>query len=90
MLVFCRLQTAQAPLGPTVSYLMGNGYSLSRGKAIGHNVDYTLPFSAEMKNEWIYTSTSPYVFIALRTQGEILPILYWEDCWFEYHLECQQ
>jgi hypothetical protein len=39
--------------------------SLSLGvKWLGHEADHSCPHSGEVKNEWNYTSTSPYIFMA--------------------------
>jgi hypothetical protein len=35
-------------------------------KSLDVNLTTQLPFSAELKNAWSYTSTLPYVFIRLR------------------------
>jgi hypothetical protein len=42
------------------SYKMGTGGSFPGGKA----ADHSPPTSAEVKKMWIYTSISPYVFMA--------------------------
>jgi hypothetical protein len=42
------------------SYPMGTGAMFPQGKA----ADHSFPTSAEVKNEWLYTSTPPYVFMA--------------------------
>jgi len=39
----------------------------------GHEADHSLPSSAEVKNEWNYTSTSPCVYRGCR--GTTLPLL---------------
>jgi hypothetical protein len=46
------------------SYPMGTRGSFPGGKAAGCEGDHSPPSSAEVKNAWSYTSTSPYVFIA--------------------------
>jgi len=43
---------------------MGPGAPSSGVKLPGHEVDDSLPSSAEVKNVWSYTSTPPYVFTA--------------------------
>jgi hypothetical protein len=32
--------------------------------SMGHQADYTIPTSSEVKKTWIYTSTHPYAFMA--------------------------
>jgi len=51
----CSPPSAIASMGTCV---LPRGYSLS-----GRETDRTFPSSAELKNEWIYTPTSPYAFI---------------------------
>jgi hypothetical protein len=46
------------------SYPVGTVGSFLGGKAAGGEADHSPPASAEVKKIWIYTSTSPYVFIA--------------------------
>jgi hypothetical protein len=57
---------SRAALGPTqspIQWLMG---ALSLGiKRLGREVDHSPPSSAEIKNEWSYTYTSPYVLWCL-------------------------
>jgi fatty acid desaturase len=33
-------------------------------KCLGHEADHSSPFSAKVKNEWLYTSTHQFVFMA--------------------------
>jgi hypothetical protein len=46
------------------SYLMGTGSSFPGVKWPGRKADHSPPTSAEVKKIWIYTSTTPYAFIA--------------------------
>jgi hypothetical protein len=46
------------------SYKGGTGGSFPRIKRQGREADHSPPTSAEVKKMWIYTSTSPYVFMA--------------------------
>jgi hypothetical protein len=50
-------RTALEPTQPPIQWVPG---ALSLGlKRSGREADYTLPFSAEVKNAWSYTSTPP-------------------------------
>jgi len=54
--------------------LNGNRGSFVGVKWPGREANNTLPFSAEIKSEWNYTSTPPYAFmVQTRTT---LPLLY--------------
>jgi hypothetical protein len=46
--------------------LLSNGYweLFPRGKMAGREANHSPPASAEVKKMWIYTSTSPYAFMA--------------------------
>jgi hypothetical protein len=44
---------------------MGTGGSFPEGKAVGRGADHSRPSSAEVEHAQSYTSTPPYVFIAL-------------------------
>jgi hypothetical protein len=47
--------------------LLSNGYRglFPRGvQRLGREADHSSPTSAEVKKTWIYTSTTPYVFMA--------------------------
>jgi hypothetical protein len=47
---------------PPIQWILG---ALSAGvKRPGREADHSLPFSAEVKNTWVYTSTASYVFMA--------------------------
>jgi hypothetical protein len=52
------------------SLIISNGYRglFPGSKVIGREADHSPPSSAEVKNEWSYTSTHPYVFVA---QGQL-------------------
>ena len=54
------------PLWPTLFVTFFNEQlSYSPGlKRPGHEVVHSSPSSAEVKNEWVYASTPPYVFMA--------------------------
>jgi hypothetical protein len=43
---------------------MGTWGSFPGGKVAGHEADHSPPSSAEVKNEWNYTSIPQYVFMA--------------------------
>jgi hypothetical protein len=49
------------------SYLMGTGGGVSGVKRPGREADHSSASSGEIKNEWSYTATPPYVFMAWRT-----------------------
>jgi hypothetical protein len=38
---------------------MGTGCPITGGKRLEHEADHSPPTSAEVKNIWIYTSTTP-------------------------------
>jgi hypothetical protein len=40
------------------TYLVGDGDIFAGVKWLGHEVKHSLPFSAKIKNEWHFTSTS--------------------------------
>jgi hypothetical protein len=46
------------------SYTVGTGTSFPGVKRPGREADHLPPTSAEVKKMWIYTSTSPYAFMA--------------------------
>jgi hypothetical protein len=46
------------------SYSLSTGNSFPGVKRPGREVDHSPPTSAEVKKMWIYTSTSPYAFMA--------------------------
>jgi hypothetical protein len=46
------------------SYTMGTGSSFPGVKRPGREADHSSPTSAEVKKMWIYTSTTPYTFMA--------------------------
>jgi hypothetical protein len=51
------------PIQPPIQWVPG---ALSpRVKQVGREGDHSLPSSVEVKNAWSYTSTPPYVFMAL-------------------------
>jgi hypothetical protein len=60
----------------TASYLMGTRGSFSGVKRPGREADYSPPSSAEVKNEWSYTSTAPVrlhgVVLSLKSTGTTL------------------
>jgi len=61
---FLFYRTSGTILGPlSVFHSMGTGL-LSRGKRLVREVDYSLPFRAEVKIEWSYTSTASLAFRA--------------------------
>jgi len=47
-----------------VSYAMGASCSFPRVKWPGCENDHAPPYSTEVKNEWSFTSTPQYVFMA--------------------------
>jgi len=49
-------------IGPPNCQFSGYGDSASEAKRLGCDVDYSPPSSAEVKNEWSYTSTPPMKF----------------------------
>ena len=67
------------PPGPTqfpVYWLLG---VLSLGsKRPGHEADHLSPSSAEVENEWSYTSTLPYAIMECIEQFYLSPLLYWK------------
>jgi hypothetical protein len=46
------------------SYTMGNGVSFPGVKRPGREAEHSPSTSVEVKAMWVYTSTSPYVFMA--------------------------
>jgi hypothetical protein len=55
---------------PPIEWIPG---ALSPGvKRMGCKSDHSPPTSAEAKNAWIYTSTSPYAFMATGTTNRLL------------------
>jgi hypothetical protein len=60
--VHCRIQTGSE--SHPASYTMGTEVLFRGVKRPGLEADHSSPSSAEVKNEWSYTSTPPYVFIA--------------------------
>jgi hypothetical protein len=63
---------------------MGTRGSFPGGKAAGAWPDHSPPFSAEIKNEWSYTSTSPIrlrgVMLSLKSTGTTLKIIALFQC----------
>jgi hypothetical protein len=41
-------------------------------KQLKHEVEHPLPSNAEVKNEWNYTSVSPYVFVAFTGTTDLI------------------
>jgi hypothetical protein len=63
--VFLLTTVSRPALGPTqlpIQWVPG-AHSLGV-KRPGREADHSLPFSAEIKNAWIYTSIPPYTFMA--------------------------
>jgi hypothetical protein len=60
--IFLLTTTSRLALGPTqppIQWVLG---ALSFGvKQLGHEADHSPPSSAEVKNEWIYTSTPSHL-----------------------------
>ena len=56
-----------------VSYSTERGDCFPVGKAASCEADLSPPTSAEVKNEWIYTSTPPYAFMAGTGTNSSLP-----------------
>jgi hypothetical protein len=52
----------------------GNRGSFVGVKWLGHEANNSLPYSAEIKSEWNYTSTPPFAFVV--QTGTTLPVLY--------------
>jgi hypothetical protein len=67
-----RVQTGSGFHPPPIQWVPG-ALSLGGGvKRLGREADHSPPSSAEVKNEWNYTSTSQYAFMArcsVKTQG---------------------
>jgi hypothetical protein len=58
--------TSQPALGPTQPPIQWVPEALPlKVKRPGNEADHSPPSSAEVKNAWSYTSTLPYVFMAL-------------------------
>jgi len=57
-----RVQTGSG--AHSAAYPTGTEGSFPGGKAVGREADHSAPSSAEVKNEWRYTSTPYYAFIA--------------------------
>jgi len=70
------LPRVQTGSGAHPAYLMGTGDHSLEVKWPGSKTDHSPPFGAEVKNEWSYTYTTPYVFMArcLINQGTTLPL----------------
>jgi hypothetical protein len=58
-------RSSRPVLGPTQPPVQWVPGALSPGKKLpGREADHSPPTSADVKKTWIYTSTSPYVFMA--------------------------
>jgi hypothetical protein len=71
--------TSRSYLGPTQPPINWVPWILSSGvRRSGREADHSLPSTAHIKNEWGYTFTSPYVFMAwwLVQQGYVFMTLY--------------
>jgi hypothetical protein len=68
---------ALGPTQPPIQWVTG---TFSVGvKRSGRGADHSLPFSAEVKNAWTYTSTPQYAFTAwcsVKAQGQLYLYLY--------------
>jgi hypothetical protein len=63
--IFLFATVSRQALGPTQPAIQWVPGALSLGvKRPGYEPDHTPPSSAEVKNEWSYTSTPQYVFMA--------------------------
>jgi hypothetical protein len=62
---FSLLHDVQASCGDhPATFISTKDWGLSLGvKLLGHEIAHLPPFSAEVKNTWIYTSTLLYVFM---------------------------
>jgi hypothetical protein len=63
IIIIITSRTALGSIKPPIQWVQG---ALSRERGVkrqGRGVDYSPPTSAEVKLTWIYTSTSPYVFM---------------------------
>jgi hypothetical protein len=49
---------------PSISYSVGIGGHSPGVKRPGREADHSFPTSVEVKNTWVYTSTTPDVFMA--------------------------
>jgi hypothetical protein len=58
------------PTRPPIQWVPGALSPVIKG--LGHEADHSPPTSAEVKKTWIYTSTTPYAFMAQCT-GTTLP-----------------
>jgi hypothetical protein len=72
--VFLFFETFQLALESTQCHVNGNHGSFLGVKWPGLEANSSLPYSAEIKSEWNYTSTPPYAFI-VQTRTT-LPLLY--------------
>jgi hypothetical protein len=62
---FCLQPTCRPALGSTQALIQIPKALSSGSKRPGHEVDHSLPSSAEVKNAWIYTLIPPYFIFAL-------------------------
>jgi hypothetical protein len=64
---------------PPLQWVLG---ALSPGvKEPWREVDYSPPTTAEIKNTWIYISTSPFTFMAYLSTGKIYLTVCTKRCW---------
>ena len=80
--ISCFWKSSIPVLGPTESPNQGVLGAPSSGvKRQGHELEHSSPSSAEVKNEWIYTSTLSYAFIVCTRTVLPFPL---KDFFLEY------
>jgi hypothetical protein len=77
---FSLIQNVQTDCGAHLpSYSLGTGLLFWGLKRLRREFDFSRPFSAEVKNDWIYTSTTIYAFMSRRGTSYIHRPHIWSD-----------
>lgn len=69
---FLSPQSVQITEATSVSYSVGTMEMCAEGKVVGHAADHSVPSSAEVEKEQLYTSAPQHVFVACA--GTNLPL----------------
>jgi hypothetical protein len=64
LVIFLRYRVQTGSRTHPDSYPISTGALYPGVKQVGREADHSLPYSVEVKNEWGYTFTHPYVFMA--------------------------
>jgi len=79
--IFIFSTPSRPDLGPTQPPTICEPAFFSEVKRLGHEVNLSSSSGSEVKNEWSYNSTPPYVFVACREKTllyiNVCPVISW-------------